>query len=112
MRTRIDLIDYYDATEAQQAEVDAYLEHIGRSRNVYGVTAVEATAEGAVRVERHAGLLAPPAGWGYVFSSDPACDRCGRRAFLGWVGVHETLRPDVPPPWLAWPDPAEGDPCE
>lgn len=71
---------------------------------MYLVTAVEATAEGAVRVERHVGRLTTPAGWGYVLSTDPPCPRCGLRRYLGWVGVRETLPSPVPPPWLAWPD--------
>ena len=62
-----------------QGQVNAYLEHLGRPRGVYLMTAVEATAEDTVRVERHAGRQDVPAGWGYVLSSDPPCPRCGRR---------------------------------
>lgn len=104
MRTRIDVDDYQAATADQRAEVDAYVAALDRPNERYGILALEATAEGTVRVER---LLTGP-GWGWIVTYE-TCQHCGRWD-LSYVKVHETLRSPVPPPWLAWPDTEEGDP--
>lgn len=118
MRTRIDVNDYLRLTSTQRAEVDAYLADIGRPIDVSNVVAAEATAEGAVRLKRYPSTGIGRAAVLYVTSEcwsgrccgvPPATAPCTHYDYLT---IRETLRPDLPPPWLAWPDPAEGDPCE
>lgn len=116
MRTRLDVDDYQTATADQRAEADAYFAAIGLPLEVSNVIAAEATAEGTVRVERY-----PSTGIGrgavlYIASvctSGRCCcgvDRAtGPCTHYDYVTVHETLRPALPPPWLAWPDTEEGD---
>lgn len=116
MRTRIDVDDYQLLTTAQRAEVDAYLAELGRPIPEFGVYAVEATAEGTVRLERH---LAGGVGRGAVFYVTSECRTgrcCNASAYArhcthhDFVTARETFRPALPPPWLAWPE--EADPCE
>lgn len=99
MRTRLDVDDYRRLTDDQRAEVNGYLDALGISPDLVAVTEVAATTEGTVRVER----IVTPVVW-------VRCDRCG--TFRDYLYVRQTLRPAVPPPWLAWPVPAEADPCE
>lgn len=108
MRTRLDVDAYQEATDQQRAEVDAYLAALDRSNAHHGIVAVEATAEGTIRVERHVGRGPDAHPWGWLFTVN-GCPRCGRWQ-LGYLEVRETLRPALPPPWLAWPDPTEEDP--
>lgn len=98
MKTRIDAADYRRLTGDQRRTVDLYLAHeLGLPLPTRHVTAVDATAEGTVRVER---VLTP---WHWT-----VCHACGR--VLDPLRVRQTLRPALPPPWLAWPE--EADPCE
>lgn len=101
MRTRIDVDDYTAATPAQRAAVDAYFAAIGRPLKAFHVIAAEATAEGTVRVERY--VCAPGRRCGGVVIATGPCTH-------DFLKVRETLRPTLPPPWLAWPE--EADPCE
>lgn len=102
MRTRLDVYDYLRLTADQRRAVEIYLaDELDLPLHVRHVTAVEATAEGAVRVERYASNTPR------IYAIGPPCPRCGVIPDAAYWRVRQTMRPAVPPPWLAWPDPTE-----
>ena len=102
MRTRLDVDGYRALTDEQRAAVDDYLaDGLGLPWHVYYVLALEATGEGTVRAERFLRVASDGfPRWAWVL-----CPGCGRP--VDPVIVRQTVRPAVPPPWLAWPDPTE-----